>query len=110
MKRLHLIVHKSMIEEELKSKLTPEEKIPRLKKVLDCIKNVEISEKNVMHLIYDANNLYETQKIHNAANICKGYNPIMLYGISTSVCLPYIKKNLEKEGYDVQYNQEGVID
>jgi len=84
MEKLHLIVHKSMIEEEIISDLTPDEKKPRLKRVLGRIQEIERTKDNIRHIVFDNDNPNNLDGIHHTADICLGYSSAVLYGISTS--------------------------
>ena len=110
MNELHLVIHKSMIEEELKSDLTPQGKLPNLQKVLDRINQVEAIEKNVKHVTYIRDKPLDHEGIHHITEKCKDYQNIVLYGISTGVCLPFAKQKLEDAGHTVMYDNIGVID
>jgi hypothetical protein len=99
-----------MIEEELKSDLTPQDKLPKLQKVLGRINQVESTEKNVKHVTYIRDNPFDNEGIHHVTEKCKDYPDIILYGISTSVCLPFVKQKLENAGHNVKYDNQGVID
>ena len=110
METLHLIVHKSMIEEELKSDLTPDEKKPKLEKVLRRIQEIETTEENVKYIVFDNDNPNNLDGIHHTVDICRGYSSVVLYGISTTVCLPFVERKLKEKGFIISYDQQGTID
>ena len=109
METLHLIVHKSMIEEEINSSLTPKDKLSKLENVLERINKLEIEEKNVKHIKSNMENPYD-DGIHHVKEICQGYSKVVLYGISTMACLTFTKKELEKAGHEAVYDSQGTID
>jgi hypothetical protein len=99
-----------MIEEELLSDLTPDEKKPRLEAVLERIREVEVTESHVKYILIDNEKPDSPRGIHFAADICRGYSSVVLYGISTEICLPFTEQRLRTAGFQVQYDQRGVIE
>ena len=110
MEKLRLIVHKSMIKEELKSELTLCEKKPKLERVLERIREIETTEKHVKYIVMDNDNPDNLNGIHHTVDICRGYSSVVLYGISTTVCLPFVERKLKENGFAVSYDQQGTID
>ncbi len=110
MKTLHLIVHKVLIGEEISSSLTPKEKLPRLESVLKRINQIEATEVNVKHVLWDNDDPDIPQGIHHVTEFCKGYDLAILYGIARSVCLAFVAKKLLKIGIPVAYDLQGTID
>jgi len=107
---LHLIVHRSMIEEELASGLTPPEKKPRLQAVLERIREVEFRESLVQHIVYDNDDPDIPEGIHHVVEMCQGFSSVILYGISISVCLPFCERRLQEAGLSVRYDVAGTIE
>lgn len=110
MEQLHLIVHKSMIEDELLSDLTPENKKPKLKRVLQRILEIESKEKHVKHVLFDNDDPNIPEGIHSVVDICQGYQSVRLYGISTTVCLPFCENRLKTAKFSVEYDTIGTIE
>jgi len=110
MEQLYLIVHKSMIEEGLESELTSDERKPKLKRVLRRIQEIETTKGHVKHVVMNNDNPDNLDGIHHVVDICQGYSSVVLQGISTAVCLPFIKSKLKENGFAVSYDQQGVID
>jgi len=111
MDSLHLIVHKSMIEDELLSDLTSSEKKIRLQAVLRRINGIEFKEyPHVKHVLFEMDNPDITQGLHHVVDVCQGYSSVMLYGISTTICLPFVERKLEEAGFKVTYDSYGTIE
>lgn len=111
MKTLHLIIHKSMIEDELESSSTSNEKKLRLQSVLQRINNIEIkANPHVKHILFDTDDSDILEGIHYVVDICQGYSSVVLYGISTTACLPFTKNRLKAAGFKVRYDLSGIIE
>ena len=110
MNLLHLIIHKEIIESELKA-CRPERR-KKLEEVLARIHEIENNQTNVRHVDFDKSdpdNL-DLDGIHYVIELCQGYSKVQLYGSSTEACLPFAKRRLESAGYLVAYDEKGVID
>ena len=110
MNLLHLIIHKEIIESELKA-CRPERR-KKLEEVLARIHEIENNQTDVRYVDFDKSNPdnLDLDGIHHVVELCMGYKSVRLYGCSTNACLPFAKRRLESAGHDVVYDEKGVID
>lgn len=105
---LHLIIHKSMIEDSLKEG-GEEHSTDQLKSVLKYIECVEKSEKNVRHILFGKDNYPWPGSLNQLLGLCNGYSRIILYGTSKNCCVKWAKKDLEMAGIEAVIDEAGVI-
>jgi hypothetical protein len=108
MKNLHLIVHKSMIEDCIKEG-GGGHSMNKLKSVLRYIEKVEKSEENVKQILFGKDNYPWPGTVNQILDICKGYPKVILYGIDRTCCVKWAKEDLERAGIETIIDEQGVI-
>ncbi len=105
---LHLIIHKSYLEERINTPLPDEEKAA-ISRVLDRINGIEHRESHVKQIISDAEDPDIPNGIHFVVEQCQGYDSVILYGCYRNLCLRFAEHRLESIGVKVTYDSLGVI-
>lgn len=108
MPTLHLIVHKSMIEDSIKTGGMGYS-VDKLQTVLQHIEEVERSEKDVKRLEFAKGNYPWPGSLNQLLNMCNGYSRVILYGISKECCVKWVREDLRKVGIEAVIDEQGAI-
>ena len=109
MSTLHLIVHKELLEQGVEDTQFSLEQRIAFQQVLDRISEVEKKEPEHDYLAFIGTNK-DSELLDKVAQEYGIYEKVILYGHGTEICLEFIRRELERVGVEVRYDDEGTID